>query len=40
MSGCKGSYSLGSGEGLPACLSLFGCLSSKKRVVFVPPHLL
>ena len=29
MSGCKGSYSLGVGEGLPACLSLSGCLSSK-----------
>lgn len=28
MSGCKGSYSLGVGEGLPACLSL-ECLSSK-----------
>lgn len=35
MSGCKGSYSLGVGEGLPACLSLFGCLSSEKCVVFL-----
>lgn len=29
MSGCKGSYGLGVGEGLPARLSLSGCLSSK-----------
>lgn len=29
MSGCKGSDGLGMGEGLPACLSLSGCLSSK-----------
>lgn len=37
MSGCKGSDGLGVGEGPPACLSLSGCLSSKKCVVFVPP---
>lgn len=29
MSGCEGSYSLDVGEGLPACLSLSGCVSSK-----------
>lgn len=32
MSGCKGSYSLDVGEGLPACLSLSGCVSSKMCV--------
>lgn len=35
MGGCKGSYSLGVGEGLPACLSLFGCVSSKNVCLFL-----
>lgn len=37
MSGCKRFFSLGVGAGLPACLSLSGCLSSK-CVVFVALH--
>lgn len=35
MSGCKGSYSLGVGEGLPACLWVS---EFRTCVVFVPPH--
>lgn len=39
MSGCKGSYSLGVGEGLPACLSVSVWVSEfQKCVLFVPPH--